>query len=151
MGARTVWGRKRHSVVDTLGLLLGIAVDTADMSDTEGGRWVLARTRARWPGLPKGWADQSYRGLVAWAAATYNIDLEIVERPAEATGFVLVPRRWVVERTFGWLGRARRLSKDYEPPPDNTEWVIYLASSYQLLRRLAPPRAAERPYLRKTG
>lgn len=101
--------------------------------------------------MKKGWADQSYRGVVAWAATTYAIDLEIVERPAATQGFVLVPRRWVVERTFAWLGRARRLSKDYEHHPDNTAWVIYLAASSQLLRRLYPPAATERPYLRKTG
>lgn len=152
MGARKVTGRKRHVVVDSGGHLLTVAVDTADMSDAEGARWVLGRTRASWPALVKGWADQGYRGtLVPWAQQTYAMDLEIVQRPAEATGFVLLPRRWVVERTLAWLGRARRLSKEYEHHPDNTELVIYLASSYLLLRRLYPVAASERPYLRKTG
>jgi putative transposase len=148
MEARKVTGRKRNAVVDTLGLLLGVAVDTADMSDGEGARWVVGRTVAQWPTLLKGWADQGYRGVVQWAAATYGLDLEIVQRPAEATGFVLVARRWVVERTFGWWGRARRLSKDYEHHPNNTELVIYLASSFHLLRRLHPMLGGERPYLR---
>jgi transposase len=100
MPVKTVAGRKRHLVVDSVGNLLAIAVDTAAMSDAAGARWVLGRTRARWPHLVKGWADQTYRGtLVDWARQTYDIDLEIVQRPAEAEGFVLLPRRWVVERT----------------------------------------------------
>jgi putative transposase len=145
-------GRKRHLVVDSTGELLGVAVDTAAMSDAEGARWVLGRLRRRWPELVKGWADQTYRGeLVQWVRQMYGIDLEIVQRPAAARGFVLLPRRWVVERSFAWLGRARRLSKEYEHHPDNTETVIYLASSYRLLQRLQPKATREVPYLRRTG
>lgn len=122
------------------------------MSDAEGARWVLARARARWPELVYGWADQAYRGeLVQWAADTYAITLEIVQRPAEARGFVLLPRRWVVERSIAWMGRARRLSKEYEHHPDNTELVIYIASCWRLLQRLAPSATREPPYLRKAG
>jgi putative transposase len=139
-------------VVDSVGNLLASAVDTAAMSDAEGARWVLGRTRGRWPELVKGWADQTYRGeLVPWARQTYGIDLEIVQRPAEAKGFLLVPRRWVVERTLAWLGRARRLSKEYEHHPDHTECVIYLASCQRLLQCLGPSPTREVPYLRKTG
>ena len=101
-------GRKRHLVVDTEGNVLAVAVDTAAMSDTEGAAWVLARARARWPELAYGWADQAYRGVVAWATDTYGITVEVVERPAEARGVVLLPRRWVVERSLAWTGRARR-------------------------------------------
>jgi putative transposase len=147
-----VAGRKRHLVVDSVGNTLGVAVDTAAMSDAEGARWVLGRTRARWPELVKGWADQTYRGtLVEWAQQTYGIDLEIVQRPAAVKGFVLLPRRWVVERTLAWLGRARRLSKEYEHHPDHTECIIYLASALRLLQRLCPSATREVPYLRKTG
>jgi len=150
--ARKVAGRKRHVVVDSVGNLLTVAVDTAAMSDAEGGRWVLGRTRGRWPQLVKGWADQTYRGeFVQWARQTAGIDLAIVQRPAEAKGFVLLPRRWVVERTLAWLGRARRLSKEYEHHPDNTECVSYLASCQRLLQRLRPATTQETPYLRKTG
>ena len=139
-------------VVDSVGNLLASAVDTAAMSDAEGARWVLGRTHGRWPELVKGWADQTYRGeLVPWARQTYGIDLEIVQRPAEAKGFLLVPRRWVVERTLAWLGRARRLSKEYEHHPDHTECVIYLASCQRLLQCLGPSPTREVPYLRKTG
>ncbi len=152
MPARKVNGRKRHLVVDSTGELLGIAVDTAAMSDAEGARWVLQRIRRRWPERVKGWADQTYRGeLVQWARQTFGIDLEIVQRPAEAHGFVLLPRRWVVERTFAWLGRARRLSKAYEHHADNSETVIYLASCHRLLRRLRPDPTRELPYLRTSG
>jgi transposase len=144
-------GRKRHLVVDTEGNLLAVAVDTAAMSDTEGAAWVLERARARWPELAYGWADQAYRGVVDWAKETYGITVQIVERPAEARGFVLLPRRWVVERSFAWTGRARRLSKEYEHHADNTELVVYLASCWRLLQCLAPNANRERPYLRKAG
>ncbi len=152
MPAKKVAGRKRHLVVDSVGNLLAILVDTAAMSDAAGARWVLGRTRARWPNLAKGWADQTYRGtLVEWARQTYGIDLEIVQRPAEAKGFLLLPRRWVVERTLAWLGRARRLSKEYEHHPDHTESISYLASCQRLLQRLCPTPTHEVPYLRRTG
>jgi putative transposase len=152
MPVKTVAGRKRHLVVDCVGNLLAIAVDTAAMSDAAGARWVLGRTRARWPHLVKGWADQTYRGtLVDWARQTYDIDLEIVQRPAEAEGFVLLPRRWVVERTIAWLGRSRRLSKEYEHHPDHTESISYLASCQRLLQRLCPAPSRAVPYLRRTG
>lgn len=132
--------------------MLAVAIDAADMSDAEGGRWVLGRARARWPELIKGWADQTYRGeLLRWAVQTHGIDLEIVQRPAEAEGFVLLPRRWVVERAFAWLGRTRRLSKEYEHHPDNTELLVYLASCQRLLHRLRPPADREAPYVRKAS
>jgi putative transposase len=127
-------------------------VDTADRSDAEGARWVLGRAQAHWPELVKGWADQAYQGqLVEWARRTYDLDLEIVQRPVEAQGFVLLHRRWVVERSLAWLGRSRRLSKEYEHHPDNTECIIYLASCQRLLRRLCPSTRTSTPYLRKTG
>ena len=149
MGARKVRGRKRHFAVDTAGNLLVVLVHSADASDAEGARWVLARSRGPWPDLRKGWADQTYRGeLVVWARQEYGIDLEIVERAPETTGFVILPRRWVVERTIAWLGRARRLSKEYEHWPDYSETVVYLASSHLLLRRLRPASGTPRPYSR---
>jgi putative transposase len=89
--------------------------------------------------------------LVDWARQTYDIDLEIVQRPAEAEGFVLLPRRWVVERTIAWLGRSRRLSKEYEHHPDHTESISYLASCRRLLQRLCPTPSRAVPYLRRTG
>jgi transposase len=144
-------GRKRHLVVDTEGNVLAVAVDTAALSDVEGGAWVLERARGRWPELAYGWADQAYRGVVDWAHETSGSTVQIVERPAEARGFVLLPRRWVVERSLAWTGRARRLSKEYEHHADHTETVVYLASCWRLLQALAPSATRERPYLRKTG
>ena len=130
-------GRKRHLVVDTGGNVLAVAVDTAAMSDAEGGRWVLARARAYWPELAYGWADQAYRGLVGWARTTAAITVEIVARPAEAQGFVLLPRRWVVERTLAWLNRNRRLAKDVEATIESSVTWLYIASVKLMSRRLA--------------
>ena len=125
-GGKKVTGRKRHEVVDTEGNLLTVRVHAADMSDSEGARLVL-------------WADSRYAGadLAAWVQAELGATLEIVRRPKEQTGFVLLPRRWVIERSFAWGGRARRLSKDYEARAKYSESPIYLASIHRLLRRIS--------------
>ncbi len=91
------------------------------------------------------------RDLAAWLRERYGIDLEIVERGPDQVGFVVLPRRWVVERSIAWYGRARRLSKDYEHWPEYSESWVYLASIQFLLRRLAPQRDIEPPYARKAA
>jgi putative transposase len=97
-------------------LLLTVVVHSAAVQDRDGARSVLEAIRGRFHRLKKVWADGGYAGaLVEWVRATFRargLVLEIVKRPDDATGFVVLPRRWVVERTFGWLGRSRRLSKD---------------------------------------
>lgn len=132
-------GRKRHIVVDTLGLLLAVVVHPADIQDREGAKLVLPKLRGRVPRLRVIWADAGYAGrLVAWVRARTGWQLAIVRRPRGRQRFEVLPRRWVVERTFGWLGRCRRLSKDYEAVPASTEAWIYLAMIQLMLRRLQP-------------
>src|SRR5919199_3586901 len=99
--ARKVRGRKRHILVDTAGLLLAVVVHAADVNDREGARWLLPVARRYWRTLQKLWADQGYTGALAdWLRAEYGIELEIVNRAAEQIGFVVLPRRWVVERSL---------------------------------------------------
>jgi putative transposase len=138
--------------VDTLGHLLAVLVHAADVNDREGARWLLYVSRRWWRTLQKLWADQGYTGeLGPWLREQYGIELEIVSRAPDQVGFVVVPRRWVVERTFAWLGRSRRLSKEYEHWPEYSETVIYLASIQVLLQRLAPDLTRERPYTRSVA
>ncbi len=132
-------GRKRHLLVDTLGLLLAVVVHAASVQDRDGAKLVLAKARARCPRLQRLWADGSYAGqLIDWVREKCGWVLEIVKRPAEARGFQVLPRRWVVERTFAWLGRYRRLSKDYEATTASSEAWITIAMIHLMLRRLEP-------------
>ena len=131
-------GRKRHIVVDTLGLPLAVAVHPADIQDRDGARLVLARLLGRFPRLQLIWADGAYGGkLVEWARTVGGWTLELVRRPAQQHTFQVLPRRWVVERTFGWLNLQRRLSKDYEALCETTETWIYIAMTGLTLHRLA--------------
>ena len=132
-------GRKRHIVVDTLGLLVAVVVHPADIQDRDGAKLVLAKLRDRRPRLRLIWADAGYAGrLVTWVQVQTGWRLAIVRRPRGRQRFAVLPRRWVVERTFGWLGRSRRLSKDYEAMPASAEAWIYLAMIQLMLRRLQP-------------
>ena len=132
-------GRKRRLVVDPLGLVLAVAVHAADIRDRDGARLVLARLLGRCDRLVPIWADGGYAGrLVARAKCAGGWAVEAVKRPAGATGFAVLPRRWVVERTFAWLGRPRRLSKDYEALPETSEAWVYVAMIHPMLKRLAP-------------
>ena len=143
-------GRKRHYLVDTTGHLLAVLVERADLADRDGARWVFRAIDQQWTALQKVWADQAYNGdLGEWLHAVYGIELEVVERAPGQVGFTVLPRRWVVERTIAWLGRNRRLSKDYEHSGAAMETWCYLASISLLLRRLRPNPDAEIPYWRK--
>jgi putative transposase len=152
-GAKKVNGRKRHLLVDTLGLVCKVHVTAADTGGRQGAAVLLRRLdRRRFPRLRHGWADGGYRGpFLDWARGQRGIAFHVVQRsdggrrrrwlPPDATPpivppFAVVPRRWVVERTFAWLGRFRRLSKDYEYLTATSEAVIYLAMTRLLLRRL---------------
>ena len=132
-------GRKRHLVVDTLGLLLAVVVHAANVQDRDGAKLVLVKARARCPRLPLLWADGNDAGQrIDWVRDTCGWLLEIIKRPAEAKGVQLLPRRWVVERTFAWLGRYRRLSKDDEATTASSEAWITIAMIHWMLRRLEP-------------
>jgi len=141
-GGKKVTGRKRHIVVDTLGLLLAVAVTTAALDDGTAAPRVLAKLQAQeHPRLEKLWADHKYRkhALDRWLAAEQaRYRIEVVQRPLGAKGFVLLHRRWVVERTLAWLGRYRRHSRDYERRTESSEAAIKISAIHHMLRRLAP-------------
>jgi putative transposase len=135
-----VKGRKRHIAVDTSGLLLGVVVHAADIQDADGAGDLLRRLKPLYCWLRAVFADGIYDRLAALlACGLLGLALVIVRRGAGVSGFVIVPRRWVVERTLGWLGRWRRLSKDYEELPEVSEAMITLAMIRLMLQRLAPP------------
>jgi transposase len=133
-------GRKRHLVTDTLGLPLALAVHPADLQDRDGVALVCARIRRRFPWLRHLFADGGYQGAsAACAAARERLRLEIVKRPAATRGFEVLPRRWVIERSFAWLGRNRRLAKDFEHLTEAATAMVVLAIIQLLIRRLASP------------
>jgi putative transposase len=140
---KKVTGRKRHLVTDTLGLLLGVVVTAASVSDPHGGRLVLKKVRQLGSGkrLRRIWVDGVYRGdLMDWVVEHFRFVLEAVLRPQEmknVKGWVLLPRRWVIERTFSWLIQCRRLGRDYEALPESSEAFIYISMTRLMLRRLA--------------
>ena len=152
-------GRKRHLLVDTTGRLLRVVVHPANVQDRDGGRLVLDGLAARFPRLAHLWADGGYRGtFVPWVTGTLGWTVTIVrkqrrwvrlpegdEPPPYPVGFQVLPRRWVVKRTFGWLGRYRRLSKDYEALPAVEEAWIHLAMMGVMVRRLARSYASYTP------
>jgi len=130
-------GRKRHILVDTLGLLLAVKVHAANVQDRDGAKLLLKMCRERFPRLFLIWADGGYRGkLIKWVALNCLLVLEIVKRSDDVAGFVVLPRRWVVERTFAWLNKQRRLSKDYERECQTSEAWIYLAMVSVMLKRV---------------
>jgi len=128
-------------VVDTEGLLLKAFVSEADCADGTVGVWLLPDLRERFPRLKKLWADGTYRGTFVEHAADFGIEVEITTRLSDQPGFQVIPRRWVSERTFAWLGNYRRLSKDYEYWVYTSDAMIYAAMVHLMLRRLARLRA----------
>ncbi|MBB5940452.1 IS5 family transposase [Streptomyces zagrosensis] len=140
-GGKKVNGRKRHIVVDTLGLLLTVVVTAASVTDREAGQTLLARLRKRHWRLTLVWADGGYTGhLVDFARSVLRIALTVVKRSDDVSGFVVLPKRWLVERTFAWLMRSRRLARDYETRTDSAEAVIRWSMSMVMSRRLARRR-----------
>jgi putative transposase len=120
-----------------MGLVLAVVVHAANIQDRDGAKLVLEKLVGRFPRLQLIWADGGYAGqLIGWVQALAGWVLEIVKRP-EVKGFTILPRRWVVERTFGWLGRYRRLSKDYEQRTETSESLITLAMINLMSRRLS--------------
>jgi putative transposase len=136
---KNIKGRKRHLLVDTLGLPLSVYVTPANVQDRVGARLLLAGLKPFVPRLKKIWADGAYSGeeLRRWCEQRGGWKLEIVERDREAEGFEVLPKRWIVERTLSWLIRNRRLSKDYERMVQTTETLIEVAAIRLILRRLA--------------
>jgi transposase len=146
-GGKKINGRKRHVAVDALGLLLGVVVTAASTQDRDGACPLLAVLRERFSTLTLVWADGGYAGrLVSWAAGVLRLAVTVVKRSGDTRGFVVMPRRWVVERTFGWLMRHRRLVRDYERLPEHHEamvlWATVTIMTRQLVRHTtgAPPQ-----------
>ena len=141
-GGKKVTGRKRHIIVDTLGMLLAVSVTAASVDDAAAVPQLFAKVAPdAFPRLTKVWADSKYHNhqLRTWMASERpSWDLEIVSRPPGVKGFVLLPKRWVIERTFSWHDRCRRHSKDYERRPDSSEAMVKVTAMGLMLRRLAP-------------
>jgi putative transposase len=137
-GGKKIVGRKRHIAVDTDGRLLMVNLTTADISDSAGAQMILEGIRKRWPWLKHLFADGAYdRTKLMDKAAFLDFVIEIVRRSDVQAGFAVIPRRWVVERTFGWMIRWRRLVRDYEKRLDVSEAMIHVAMGSLLLRRIA--------------
>jgi transposase len=135
---KKVTGRKRHILVDTLGLLLNVVVHPADMQDRDGARLVLdRRTRRRFPFIERIFADANYQGpkLATVLAQTGTWTIEVVKRN-ELHRFVVLPKRWIVERTLAWISHYRRLAKDFERHARKAAAFIRLAMIRLMLRRL---------------
>lgn len=138
---KKVTGRKRHTLVDTLGLLLKVVVTAGNIQDRDGARLLLEKLAEQEEIIKRLkliWADGSYRGdLIAWIKDCFGWKLEIVEKAKTQSGFQVLPKRWIVERTFAWLVRQRRLARDYERFPQTSESFIYAAMVRLMIRRLA--------------
>lgn len=134
---KKIKGRKRHILVDTMGLIISLIVHSAKIQDRDGARYVLAKAYMNNQNLIKTFVDGGYTGkLIEWAKQTLSYELEVVKRSdLHKHEFKVLPKRWIVERTFGWLGRYRRLSKDYEEQSKSEETFIYLAMIGLMLRR----------------
>jgi transposase len=157
-GGKKINGRKRHVLVDTLGLLLKVVVHPANLQDREGAKLVLVGLHQRFPRLRHLWTDQGYTGkLLDWIEQELGWSVEVVER-SPRRGFIVtpdhqfqrvvlppqfetLPRRWVVERSLAWIGRNRRMSKDYEALPASSEALVYLTMIRLMLKRLVSDKA----------
>ncbi|MFI2206100.1 transposase [Streptomyces sp. NPDC020192] len=140
-GGKKINGRKRHLVVDCLRLLLAVLVTAASTTDRDAAHAMLPPLRARYLRLKLIWADNSYSGaLVEWAGAALRLVLQVVKRAENTVGFAVLPRRWVVERTNGWLLRTRGLARNYERTTPAAEAMIYWSMTALMPRRLAARR-----------
>lgn len=134
---KKITGRKRHIAVDTLGLLLVVAVTAASVQDANSADVIGERMRGKFPRLKKIWVDAGYKEtFIEWFQQKCHWIVEVVKRRDGAVGFEVQPKRWIVERTFAWFGFFRRLSKDYEYDAEMSESMIYLASIRLMMRRL---------------
>lgn len=135
-GGKKIKGRKRHIAVDTLGFLLCVVVHAASISDTRGARTLMLRMHRQFPGLVKIFVDGGYKkGCITWAATMLGWTLEVVKRIGD--GFHILPKRWIVERTFAWIANYRLHAKDYHHNPRHAEAALYATSTRILLQRLA--------------
>ena len=135
---KRVNGRKRHIAVDTVGLLICVLVTGADVQDRTAARNLLARLKHLCPSVRHLWADSGYTGtLIDWARALFGISIEVVAKLAGQVGFVVLHRRWVVERSLAWINQHRRCVRDYERRPEHHESIVCWAAIHTISRRLA--------------
>lgn len=139
-GGKKINGRKRHIVVDTLGLLLAVVVHSADQQDHCGACLVLYCLWEKLKRIKVIFADTAYgrKGLPAFVRSTLGYTIELVHKAQDALGFEVIRKRWIVERTFAWINRSRRHSKDYERNPETSEALIQIAMIQLMLKRLIP-------------
>lgn len=136
-GGKKVNGRKRHILVDTLGLLLTVVVHAANIQDREGGILVLQRIMGKFSKLKVIWVDGGYRGLfIDYAKIFFQRTMEILLRSDQQKGFKVVRKRWVIERTFSWISNYRRHSKDYEKLPESSEAMVYISMIHLMINRI---------------
>ena len=137
-GGKLVKGRKRHIVVDTMGCVIVVWVHAANIFDGKAARWIIEYLFSLLHTIKIIWADSAYSGaeLFDWVFSQFNCVLEVVRKEKGIKGFHVLPRRWIVERTFAWLIRSRRLNKDYERKPSSSKAQVYLASCRLLLRQI---------------
>ncbi|WP_413812555.1 IS5 family transposase [Streptomyces sp. OE57] len=133
---KKIVGRKRSIVIDTIGLLLAVLVTAAGVQDSVAGTRLLDQVTADHPGIRKVWVDGGYGQHLVEHAATLGIDMEITARTPGISGFTPIPKRWAVERTYGWLMLHRRLARDYETLPGRSEAMVHLAMTDLMTRRL---------------
>ncbi|MFI8908715.1 IS5 family transposase [Streptomyces albidoflavus] len=137
-GGKKINGRRRHLICDTAGLLLLINVTAGDVTDRQAAAGMLPALRDRFPAITRLWADGGYTGtLITWALAALHLAVTVIKRSDDASGFVVLPRRWAVERTFDWLMRSRRLARDYERRSHTSEAMILWSMTMLMTRRLA--------------
>ncbi len=137
-GAKQIKGRKRHVLVDILGLLILVMVTAASVQESDGGQELMIDGKSKTSRLKTVIADQGYKQwLVDWIKTFQSFLLEIVKKPPDQVGFQVLPKRWIVERFFAWLNNYRRLSKDYERTPSSSEGMVYFVSIHLMVRRLS--------------
>ena len=136
--AKNMNGRKRHIIVDTLGILMVLVIRTASVQDDDGAKLAIEELGERFKRLLVIFADSAYgkMGLPAWVKQWFGWILQTVLRPVDVKGFVVLPKRWIVERTFAWIGKYRRNSKDYERNTESSKDMIYIAMTSQMLKLL---------------
>ncbi|MDJ0386455.1 IS5 family transposase [Streptomyces sp. G-G2] len=137
-GGKKINGRRRHVITDCLGMILMVLVTAGNVTDRQAARLLLPGLRERFRNIVLIWADGGYTGrLVTWAQEKLRLTLQIVKRTDDMEGFVVLPRRWVVERTLGWLMRSRRLVRDFESLPASSEAFVHFSMVMLMSRRLA--------------
>jgi putative transposase len=153
-GAKKIHGRKRHILVDSMGLLLAAVVTAGNVDDGVAAPQVFEQAPSEaFPRLEKVYADNKYHNhaLYRWLQGNVNYVLEIVSKPKDQENFKVLPQRWVVERTFAWIGRCRRLSKEYERRTDTSETIIKISMIHLMVKRLAPAKDVPEFHYRNTG